>query len=222
MVPLGLYQREAFFLFPDTDNDNSLDLVNGLKNSLVLLSLGFQLGMVSDLQSKKIRVSALADPNNAQVGESWATTTNLKNGIALAEPGDEIWLSSGTYLPTSDTSSIDSRATFHLKGGITFLGGFSGTEDSKTERDPFLNRTILSGDLGNDDLYIASRGYRKTGFNATNVCTVVSAEETPVVVDGLTIKRGAPDFLTEAPGAGILCIGGKIQLRRCSFETNYS
>ena len=78
-----------------------MDLLTRLKNSLLLLSLGFQLGKASDLQPREIQVSDLADPNNAQVGESRTTPTNLQNGIALAEPGDEIWPSSGTYLPTS-------------------------------------------------------------------------------------------------------------------------
>ncbi|MDA7896549.1 right-handed parallel beta-helix repeat-containing protein [bacterium] len=127
--------------------------------------------------------------------------------------------------PTCQLRAIRRSTLAHhsnSREGITFLGGFSGTEDSKNQRDPVLNRSILSGDLGDDDLYIPLRGYRKTGFNSTNVCTVVSAEEIPVILDGLTITRGAPDFLAEAPGAGILCTGGKIRLRHCSFETNYS
>ena len=125
--------------------------------------------------------------------------------------------------PTCQLRAIRRSTLAHhsnSREGITFLGGFSGTEDSKNQRDPVLNRSILSGDLGDDDLYIPLRGYRKTGFNSTNVCTVVSAEEIPVILDGLTITRGAPDFLAEAPGAGILCTGGKIRLRHCSFETN--
>lgn len=85
---------------------------------------------------------------------SWSTAGNdLQSVINISQAGDEIWVASGTYIPTRDpfgnTSPSDSRdKTFYLKDGISVYGGFNGTETSLASRNYNINVTILSGDLG--------------------------------------------------------------------------
>ena len=76
----------------------------------------------------------------------WATAfTDLQPALAAAGSGDEIWVAAGTYLPTSTT---DRTISFAMKNGVAVYGGFDGTETMRSERNPAVNVTILSGDIG--------------------------------------------------------------------------
>ncbi|MDR6489406.1 hypothetical protein J2799_003945 [Chryseobacterium vietnamense] len=119
---------------------------------------------------------------------SWATASNdLQTVINASQIGDEIWVSSGTYIPARDpfgnSSPSDSQdKTFYLKDGISVYGGFNGTEISLTDRNINNNITILSGDIGTlgtktDNCYhvvlfsgnsINAIGVRLDGFSITN------------------------------------------------------
>ncbi|MDX1421056.1 MAG: hypothetical protein R3181_13910, partial [Rubricoccaceae bacterium] len=57
-------------------------------------------------------------------GASWATAfDDLQDALAVAAPGDEVWVAEGTYKPT-DTG--DRTATFALASGVALYGGFDG------------------------------------------------------------------------------------------------
>ncbi len=58
--------------------------------------------------------------------------------------GDEVWVASGTYVPSQN----DRNASFVIPSGVKVLGGFSGKETSVSQRDFTVNRTILSGEIG--------------------------------------------------------------------------
>ncbi len=82
-------------------------------------------------------------------GNSWMNAyTNLQTALANAISGQEIWVAKGTYKPTATT---DRAATFSLKNGTFLFGGFNGNELAREFRDPDVNYTVLSGDLGNND-----------------------------------------------------------------------
>ena len=74
-------------------------------------------------------------------GLSWATAKpGIRGGInvAVANPEvTEVWVAAGTYRCGGEP--------FELAQGIPLYGGFNGTEDEWTERDPYLNETILDG-----------------------------------------------------------------------------
>ena len=40
-----------------------------------------------------------ADPDNEADVSSWEHATNLQRALAIAQPGDEVWLSEGVYTP---------------------------------------------------------------------------------------------------------------------------
>lgn len=175
------------------------------------------------LNAKEIRVRQNADSENINDGLSWENATNLLRAISMAQPGDEIWISEGVYHPSATSSLADIVATFELKGGVALLGGFAGHEATKEQRDHRANPTILSGDLGGDDLLSETLGYQARSFNCLNVCQVTAATTLAVTLDGLTITNAAPNTQHGTnPGAGILCKGGKLYLRNCSFIANQS
>lgn len=77
-------------------------------------------------------------------GTSWENAfTTLGAGLAVAEFGDEIWIAGGTYTPGSAPSD-----TFVIPERVILLGGFAGTENTRFDRVPSAQATILSGNLG--------------------------------------------------------------------------
>ena len=89
-------------------------------------------------------------------GTTWANAyTNLQTAINAAGAGAQIWVKADTYKPTSYldpkvTNNLRSRS-FVLKGGVSVIGGFAGTETQLGQRDVEANLTILSGDFGGND-----------------------------------------------------------------------
>lgn len=95
------------------------------------------------------------------------------DAYVLANPFDtvELWVAatepSNPYLPDRDALQPngscdpppcdpvcicdDELRSFELLNQVQILGGFAGGETSKTERDPAVNVTVLSGDLAQDD-----------------------------------------------------------------------
>lgn len=142
-------------------------------------------------------------------GLTWGTAFNdLQEAIAAAtySPGaiSELWVKRGTYLPARSGSS-EPFATFTIWNGLSIYGGFKGGEIAREERDPVVNVTVLSGDLGGID----KRVYR-----------VVTVRGVGCVLDGVTISGGYginPFGLTY--GAGLLVIGDAT-LRRCVIRDN--
>ena len=122
----------------------------------------------------------------------------------------EIWVTVGTYRPTG---GADRTISFALKNGVSLLGGFAGTETLPNERNPAVNVTILSGDLG------------APGDPADNSYHVVIGSDTDVtaVLDGFTITGGNanggwPNYF----GGGMYNSLGSPTLRQVIFAGNMS
>ena len=148
-------------------------------------------------------------------GLSWTTAfTDLQVALATAVSGDEIWVASGVYTPGTTVSD-----TFSLVPGASLLGGFAGTpgtEGDPTARDWKANLTILSGDIGGDDVTDANGVITSTdGITGTNSFHVVSADGaagTPITgttrLDGFTITGGqANGAYPGDSGGGFYCDG---------------
>ena len=83
-------------------------------------------------------------------GTSWATAfSSLQSGLDAAYFGDQTWVASGTYYPTTVHGGSEPRyKSFQMKEDVEILGGFNGTETDRDERDWHFNVTTLSGDIG--------------------------------------------------------------------------
>ena len=111
--------------------------------------------------------------SGANAGTSWTDAyTHLQSALG-ASPCTEIWVAAGTYKPTGGT---DRNVTFQLKNGVAVYGGFAGTETTRTQRDPAVNATTLSGDIG-------------AAGNSDNSYHVVTGV-TGATLDGFTITAG--------------------------------
>jgi len=90
-------------------------------------------------------------------GTTWAQAyRELAAAIGAAAADDEIWVAAGSYRPDFDaatgTHTGDRNAVFQIPSGVAVYGGFAGHEASRDQRDPALNLTVLSGDLGGNDI----------------------------------------------------------------------
>ncbi len=101
---------------------------------------------------------------------------NLQDALKVAKKDDEIWVAAGKYLPTQDN---DRKARFHIKDGITVLGGFSGTETNPNQRNHRKNLTILSGDIG-----------AETPLDNSFTVVYFSNVSSSTVLDGFVIADG--------------------------------
>jgi len=148
-------------------------------------------------------------------GSSWCTAfTDLQEALTIAQPGDEIWIGAGTYKPTDDQ---DRSKSFVIPNGVTLYGGFTGIETSNDTRSWLANRTILSGDLAdNDDSEIIN----------DNSCHVVKLENISEAtrLDGLIITSGNTDEncqeLTPSGGGLHITASSNITIENCSIMYN--
>lgn len=148
-------------------------------------------------------------------GTSWANAfPDLQAALALAQPGEEIWVAAGRYVPGTTR-----EASFVLPHGVAVYGGFNGSENFRNQRNIRANLTVLSGEIGDADL--------KTD-NTYHVVTSASTYENPVdastILDGFTITGGYADLedgYTEK-GGGLLSSDGTPTLINLNFVDNYA
>ena len=98
------------------------------------------------------------DASGGNDGTSWADAyVHLQDALTSASDGDEIWVAEGTYYPDDGISVTDNNTNtvFTVVGGVQLYGGFSGSETVREGRSWTQNRTILSGDLEQNDLPFA-------------------------------------------------------------------
>ncbi len=143
-------------------------------------------------------------------GTSWTDAyTSLQDALAAAQSGDKIWVTAGTYKPTTGT---DRTATFTLKNNVEIYGGFAGTETSFSQRNVSTNVTTLSGDIGT---------VNNTADNVYHVVTSNSPANT-AVLDGFTISGGNANGTgtNQNVGGGIFIPDSNPILRNLIVENN--
>lgn len=136
----------------------------------------------------------------AVAATSWGTASkDLQDVINTAQSGDKIFLEQGTYVPNrpANTPNVIDAANrdnaFVLKNGVSIYGGFAGTETNETQR-VAGNLTILSGDLGGDDVGEITNPTNYMTFNkADNAYHVVLAIgiNSETILDGFTITKAS-------------------------------
>jgi hypothetical protein len=184
---------------------------------------GVVLGLVSSAMADVVYVRAnlTTGLNN---GTSWANayrgSEGLRTALASALPGTEVWVSQGTYTPAPPGGSRE--AGFVLPSEVRLIGGFVGNESSLNQRNQVVNRTILSGDLSEND------GASGPGSDNSAHVVIVSGTSHGTVIDGVTIRAGnARDYgpsnqVARDDGAGVLATGAVLALVGCVLEGNYA
>lgn len=178
--------------------------------SLMLLGI-VCIGFVCTSPANAVEVQSVlyvkADAAGAGDGTSWAYAySDLQDALAMAVPGDDIWVAAGTYTPGVPD---DRSATFRLKSGVGIYGGFTGTEVLPSERDPAANLTILSGDLRGNDQEVLEPSELMTEptrrDNSYHVVTGSGGDET-AVLDGFVITGGKANQAGDSDGGGMINI----------------
>ncbi len=150
-------------------------------------------------------------------GLSWATAYDvLEEGIQdFLVPGStvtEVWVAAGTYVPTWQTDPFDLRSvTIFLRNGLSILGGFAGTETLADQRDPAVNISIISGDIGVPG---------DPTDNCWHVLRSASPANNTAILDGFTITQGQADGNINR-GAALLN-DGDAHFLNCVFDSNFS
>ncbi|MBD2753911.1 immunoglobulin domain-containing protein [Spirosoma validum] len=155
-------------------------------------------------------------------GTSWTNALaggSLQTAIDASQPGDQVWVASGIYKPTT---GLDRFVNFSMKDGVAIYGGFRGSETSLSQR-PAINpitgqpsSTTLSGDLGTP------------GDNADNSHHVIISDNlsASAILDGFVLTGGnAPTRASDRAylgggGGGMLLVGGAPQITNCTFINN--
>jgi hypothetical protein len=150
-------------------------------------------------------------------GTSWKDAyTKLQDGLAAAVSGNQIWVAKGTYYPDEGGTAIDNDrlSRYLLKNGVALYGGFAGTETVLSQRNITANRTILSGDIDQDETL--------TG-NAFNVVHSELVGNT-AILDGFSITGAAPGGGNNIFGqlSGMSNIHSSPSVLNCYFYGNSS
>ena len=159
-------------------------------------------------------------------GYSWnSPKRDLQEAINAVDPGGEVWVKAGTYLPTLDPTGNASPAnardkTFYLTTkDVKIYGGFVGTETLVSQRNAATNRTILSGDL--DGI---------AGTNDAYHVFIMKNRTTASTVDGFTITGGRANggsnfsvsgtLFTQSDGGGMVHNSSSPTISNCIFVSN--
>jgi predicted outer membrane repeat protein len=170
------------------------------------------------------------DASGANDGSSWGDAfIDLQSALTLSEPC-EVWVASGVYVPSPDPT--DRAATFELRNGLAVYGGFDGSETDRRDRDWRAHPTVLSGDLGGDDVIdIDGAVIDPADINGSNSVHVVttSGADASAILDGMIITAGDadgpvpagfPTSCADACGGGLVSVSGSPTLANLRFLGN--
>jgi hypothetical protein len=143
----------------------------------------------------------------------------LQTALSVAVSGDEIWVKKGVYYP-----GVNRADTFTLKNGVALYGGFAGTETMRDQRNWQVNKTILSGDIDQNDNhggdYINENASQIVGNNAYHVVTSNVTGPT-TVLDGFFITAGqANGSSNDGGGGGMYSSGSSPKITNVTFNGN--
>ncbi len=118
----------------------------------------------------------------------------------------QIWIARGTYFPTQ---GLTRSSSFAISDSLSLLGGFEGIETDSSQRNPGINKSVLSGDIG------------VSGDQSDNTYSLVKipVHTDGAILDGLEISGGnangtQPD---EQVGAA-LHVEGQLLVKACTIK----
>ncbi|HND88571.1 MAG TPA: right-handed parallel beta-helix repeat-containing protein, partial [Saprospiraceae bacterium] len=156
-------------------------------------------------------------------GSSWADAfSSLEPALLAAQPGQDIWVATGTYRPDSTVNPL--TKDFLLQSGVNLWGGFAGTETALSQRKPDVYVTILSGDQKGNDV-IGDFSLNR-GDNSLHILRVENGDpNNRSIVDGFRFMGGntltTSTDNTQTRGGAIIALA-KLTVRNCYFTDNFA
>ncbi|MEO6131123.1 MAG: M36 family metallopeptidase, partial [Saprospiraceae bacterium] len=162
----------------------------------------------SVFNGNKIYVDANAIGSRS--GTSWVNAMRyLPNAIGIAgcRTADSVLVAKGFYLPSLTNTRTQS---FNIPDNTYIYGGFPTFGGSFAQRDPVLNESLMSGDIGS---------LNNTSDNTYHVVKIDSARQN-TILDGVTLTNGnANGSGDNSFGAAVLCLGdltmNKVTVNNC-------
>lgn len=162
-----------------------------ITRALRLTGLFFMFAVLP-VQAQVCRVSV--NGTDQASGASWQQTKSLVGALTNPQSCSEIWVKSGTYLPTA---GLQRTTSFSVQPGVKLYGGFYGTETSLTQRDYLYNKPVLSGDIGLSGVL---------NDNSYQVLSLYGTANDPItqttVIDGFIIEKGNANNMASGYGRG--------------------
>ena len=215
--PPGIEEHLIYVV--QTDSGQELLTPRKYANRYGWVNEAWQVGLHTPGSEIMGRIYVKADAQGPYDGNSWDTAFNdLQDALNTARPDTEIWVAAGLYKPDRGTGMRE--ASFRLRNGVSILGGFSGADTSRYQRDPNKHETILSGDLKGDD----GPDFANSDENSYHVVTADRAVQ-KTVLDGIIITAGnanGPQEDGHSFGGGMYNYGGHCALVNCNFIGNRS
>ncbi len=196
----------------------------------------FTLNISTDLQGDcPIGPAIYVQSGSNGTGASWADALgSLQDALELAcmcSQISEIWVAQGTYYPDEGVNVMnnDREATFQLCNGLAVYGGFAGFETDLSQRDWEANKTVLSGDIGQDDVTdsndITNHHSDIVGENSFSVVTSSGTDNT-ALIDGFVITAGhandSESICFFGGGGGIYNNNGNVTILNNAFVGNFA
>lgn len=161
-------------------------------------------------------------------GLSWTTAyPNVADALAVASPGQEIWIAEGIYYPDQAGGGNTGLPadTFTLVDKVALVGGFSGTESLASQADPQNYKSILSGDIDQNDTNVVNgihTGYETANtHNGNNSHSIVTATAVSSRLSGIIISGGGSAQVGEnVEGGGIHCSDSNLFLNKVKLVYN--
>jgi hypothetical protein len=212
-----------------TDFDGKGRVLDGDGNGMITVDMGvyeYQLFVYGDIVY--VDCDATSGANN---GLSWENAfLTLQDAIYAAAGGhNPIWVAEGTYYPAYDYGlNIGDRGNhFRMINNVAIYGGFTGAETELIQRDVENNRTILSGDLLDNDILVTDPlDFLNDPCRLDNCHSIlyhpkVSDLNTTAVLDGFTITAGnADDSVHDKLGGGMCNEKSSPTVTGCTFIDN--
>jgi hypothetical protein len=151
-------------------------------------------------------------------GSSWANASNdISAMIAASGPNDQIWVATGTYVPS---------ATLSLKNGVTLYGGFQGIEPVVGQRNLSSYPTTISGggvrrvfsNLDLDNTAVLDGFIVTNGFSADDGAGMYNNNSHPVIRN-CTFSNNTVTNISGAGGA-IYNNNSNPLISNCTFSGN--
>lgn len=156
-------------------------------------------------------------------GTSWNNAmgeTELVTALQNVASNGEFWIAQGEYRPSV---TGDATKSFTINNDIELYGGFKGDETALDQRNIYKYKTVLTGDLANDDIGkengITTSTININGTNSEHVIKYLDASHS-LIVDGIFITAG--NAAPNDDGGGILIEAGSPTIRKCTFAGNRS
>ncbi len=212
----------------NTANPTSLDLAGNPRLAFTTIDLG-----AYELQTFSVACPAGGilyvdeDATGANNGTSWANAfVKLQDALQVSGPC-QVWVAEGIYYPDEGIGQTHNSptATFAITSGVKVFGGFNGTETLLSQQNTTLNKTILSGDIDQNDLThsgLVTDTANINGTNAYHVVTTSGADDT-ARLDSVYITGGSATGTARAAqgqGGGLYNLSGSPVLTDLYFYGN--